>query len=560
MAIEWDRIGQPGFDRIVEALVHRMYDASASVEAVNGRGGDAGIDIKVTSGSRVRIFQLKYYPDGFPAGSYKGRRSSIKESFSRAMAHSPWEWVLVVPCTLTTPEREFAASLAAGQGVRVRVWDRAKLDGLMATHADLEASFTRNQLYDAAKVFGQEQAMLMGGLPDVRARVAGLGRQVDGLDDHWTVDFARQGETVVQTLRGKHSRAHEISPVEFTVTGNGPWAPELTAAVRRSLGFGVPEEVVLPREAVQSLTVRGPEWLSGEHRDIEVRWRPVVAVPPGERGVDVVFLDGEQVTASYPGTLGHLGSGSIGRSVHVELPGGKLELLVPRGTGMPASMRFTFSLERLEPAAALRLLRMRQRIVTGGAFEVRTSVGTVGGGELPAESGAAHQEVAELRRYVEDLEVVQRHCEQYFPLPAELSPTDRIALRVARLLVDGQCVISPFLPRMSFTLTGENSPGLRALLSGEQQSVRCSTEEFAVTLAGRRLRLGPVLVFHPRVATEQKDGQRALAALDAGRGDGCKVTVRPVDGGRFRMLLQNAATSAEQAPVPLGLPGFPEPR
>ncbi|MFI7236963.1 hypothetical protein [Streptomyces cyaneofuscatus] len=53
MAIEWDRIGQPGFDRIVEALVHRMYDAAASVEAVNGRGGDAGIDIKVTSGSRV---------------------------------------------------------------------------------------------------------------------------------------------------------------------------------------------------------------------------------------------------------------------------------------------------------------------------------------------------------------------------------------------------------------------------------------------------------------------------------------------------------------------------
>lgn len=87
----------------------------------------------------------------------------------------------------------------------------------------------------------------------------------------------------------------------------------------------------------------------------------------------------------------------------------------------------------------------------------------------------------------------------------------------------------------------------------------CSTEEFAVTLAGRRLRLGPVLVLHPRVATEQEDGQRALAALNAGRGDGCKVTVRPADGERFRMLLQNAAT-AEQVPVPLGLPGFPEPR
>ncbi|MGJ3557997.1 hypothetical protein ACR6C2_00075 [Streptomyces sp. INA 01156] len=39
VAVEWDRVGQPGFDRIVEALVHRMYDASARVEVVNGRGG-----------------------------------------------------------------------------------------------------------------------------------------------------------------------------------------------------------------------------------------------------------------------------------------------------------------------------------------------------------------------------------------------------------------------------------------------------------------------------------------------------------------------------------------
>ncbi|MCX4461147.1 hypothetical protein OG585_47270 (plasmid) [Streptomyces sp. NBC_01340] len=42
MAVEWERIGQ---FRIVEALVHRMYDATATVEAVNGRGGDDGIDI-----------------------------------------------------------------------------------------------------------------------------------------------------------------------------------------------------------------------------------------------------------------------------------------------------------------------------------------------------------------------------------------------------------------------------------------------------------------------------------------------------------------------------------
>ncbi|MGJ3557998.1 hypothetical protein ACR6C2_00080 [Streptomyces sp. INA 01156] len=112
----------------------------------------------------MRIFQLKYYLDGFPTTAHKGRRKSVKQSFTRVVQHQPWEWILVVPCTLSTAEREFVTSLAAGQAVRVEVWDRAKLDGVLAAHADLEASFTRDQLYEAAKVYGQERALLMDGV------------------------------------------------------------------------------------------------------------------------------------------------------------------------------------------------------------------------------------------------------------------------------------------------------------------------------------------------------------------------------------------------------------
>ncbi|MFF4748223.1 hypothetical protein [Streptomyces sp. NPDC001268] len=127
-------------------------------------------------------------------------------------------------------------SLAAGQSVRIQVWDRAQLDGLMATHADLD------QLYETAKVYRQERALLMGGTRDVRARVAALGRQVDGLDDHWTVDFARQGETVVHTLRGKHPRAHQVSPVEISLTGNGPWRPSSPRPCGAAWASGCPRK------------------------------------------------------------------------------------------------------------------------------------------------------------------------------------------------------------------------------------------------------------------------------------------------------------------------------
>lgn len=83
------------------------------VLVVNARGGDDGIDVQVTTDAGLRIFQLKYHPDGFP-GSLKGRRASIKKSFNRALAHNPAEWTLVAPCTLTTSERAFVDEEGAG--------------------------------------------------------------------------------------------------------------------------------------------------------------------------------------------------------------------------------------------------------------------------------------------------------------------------------------------------------------------------------------------------------------------------------------------------------------
>ncbi|WP_286249289.1 hypothetical protein [Streptomyces graminofaciens] len=78
------------------------------------------------------------------------------------MAHKPVEWTLVVPCTLTTSERAFVNKLADGKAVKVSMLDRSDLDCHFAAHSDLEASFTRDLLREAAKDFNQEKAMLLG--------------------------------------------------------------------------------------------------------------------------------------------------------------------------------------------------------------------------------------------------------------------------------------------------------------------------------------------------------------------------------------------------------------
>lgn len=203
MAIDWNRIGQREFDRRVEALLYRMFNGpTGAVITVNGRGGDDGIDVQVSTDAGVRIFQLKYYPDGFP-GSVKGRRASIKKSFNRAMQHHPVEWTLVVPGTLTPSERSFLDRLAQGHTATVSVLDRPGLDNGFADHPGLEATFTRDQLREAARDFNQEKALLLD-QHDLVERVRALGDRADTVDEDWTWDFERRGDLVVRTLRQQH--------------------------------------------------------------------------------------------------------------------------------------------------------------------------------------------------------------------------------------------------------------------------------------------------------------------------------------------------------------------
>lgn len=150
----------------------------------------------------------------------------------------------------------------------------------------------------------------------------------------------------------------------------------------------------------------------------------------------------------------------------------------------------------MEPTAAHRLLKVHQRIAADGRFEVRTGGRAVGGGDLPPKPDAVLHRTEQLRLYTEDLDVVQRHCEQYLPVPDEVDPSSRNAPRAERLLVDGHCALFPLLPRISCTLNGQDSPSLRALLTGGPRPVRCVCQEFALAVDERRLGLGPVVLFH----------------------------------------------------------------
>ncbi|MGV9790820.1 hypothetical protein [Streptomyces sp. NPDC003435] len=100
---------------------------------------------------------------------------------------------------------------------------------------------------------------------------------------------------------------------------------------------------------------------------------------------------------------------------------------------------------------------------------------------------------------------------------------------------------------------------VRVLLDGEPSLMAGGNEDLTVTLAGRQLPLGPAWLFHPQVSADVSEARRALTALDAGRGDGEHMCLRPADGEYFRLVLQRSTGGMDRLPVPLGLPGLIEP-
>lgn len=125
--INWAHISEQDFNQLVEVLLIKMHATFPyRVDVIRGAGGDTGIDVVVwLEGRAVRIYQLKYFPEGFTGEFRKGRRPQVKDSFDTAWKnHTPSEWILVMPPDPHINERNYVAGLAEGKEVDVEIWGR----------------------------------------------------------------------------------------------------------------------------------------------------------------------------------------------------------------------------------------------------------------------------------------------------------------------------------------------------------------------------------------------------------------------------------------------------
>lgn len=563
LQLDWDRMGQPQFDRVVEALVHRLYDDFAEVRAVNGRGGDGGRDILVQVGHESHIYQLKYMPEGF-SGGHKGRRQQIARSFKRAMAHKPTAWKFVVPCTLTIEEREFVDALGDKYDVRIGVLDRAQLDARFAIHSDLVDYFTRDQARAAAKDYGREKALLTAGLPDLTERLGALGRVVAGSDPDWTVDFALQEGVALYGLRAKHPRAHLTSPITLTLDNVfGPQHRTTELAWQATQGFGASNAVVLTPDIVKRLTITGPDWIAGTSDHVEVSWTPLASEPRKGALVSLRLLDADdKLLSSHEGEVTWLNTGTVGYALEGKFYGVvELQLLFPKEIEGTGKVNVSFDVAGTTPMQMRQCLALnrdlhhcdRADILIDGEPLAKVHVN-----HHVADGEQASEDFADLELLAEDLEVIQRHCNTYFPVPPTVRGGERLAIRVTRLILEGHCVLAPEMQRLRATLNGSYGPGLRKMLTDGTCMIRSDHDNFRLKIGHRELHIGKVTYYHPQVTV--LNAAEHLTALESGKGAGRQIEVAPVDECSFRVFMPEkwSDPSAPLAPRPWGLTGLEE--
>lgn len=553
--IQWTRLEQPWFDRIVEALLLRKFRGIADVEAVDGRGGDGGIDVSVTyPDGHLAIYQLKYYPEGM-SGGHKPRRTEVKNSFKQAVKkHEPNEWVLVAPRNYTNPEISFLRGLsnATPDGKRsptIKWVGRGDLDQMLIDFPEVDRWVSLDHVRRTREIFEWEKtAFCDSPASDLARRVKNLGEVVDSTDPDWTWDFARNFGLSTQTLRPQHDNAADRSPISINFSTAFDTDSPDERALQRSIEFGSPARIEIPKDALTMFEVSGPAIVRGlpDPDLLVITSLPVDNIPAVGMLMEIRFLDGGELAATEEGTVTKVYRGTRGISSVMSFCRDRLTVTaqIPYETSPgPTTLEVEFKLQGLSPRAVSDLLDTAFLLRTSKEVELHIDGRPLARyARSTAECNEGERDSTELfmiHRFAEDLAFVLAHTRQNMTFPSSFTVNDRVHARVARLLIEGYIVASPLARGIHASLADGTSltPELRATLT-RRLDARWPAGPYSAPIVGRTFNLGQSLTLHPETWIE--NGAAALEALEHGESSTDRLVVRPGDDPYFFVYLPEA--------------------
>ncbi|MEV0949037.1 hypothetical protein [Promicromonospora sp. NPDC050249] len=552
---QWATCGRESFDRVVELLLQRRHQAEpGEVQAVDGRGGDEGIDVDVTShdGTIDTIYQLKYFPEGFSGGFRETRRRQITKSFNAAMKHKPRRWVLVFPGRPTPKERSYVHKLAGGRRVEIAILGRDKLDLLMAENPDIHRHVTTGPLTEALRLSGNEHLALATPIDLDRAAVS-LGERIDARSAFWGVNVTIGADgSIQQEFVPKRPDAFSNEPLSLKPEFRSGPAGDLAKTQLDELhAYGGPG-ITINADALASIELVGPDWFARNLKEVSVVFGPIAISKEVPIEVRLIAPSG----ATLQSLEGHsrMSRGRVGGRLEVMLDCGiEFDFKMPRnGERVTASVATNHEGRRIHEVAASISFMDRLESDTDVMLEIWAGdkrLFTFGRPDSPLVELSPD---AYTRQLVDDLHVLSRHFSVPLRLPEELTWAQREEIRKCRLVVDGKVVEERNFRELTVTLNGTTSESLEGTIQREAMMVVVETDVHFI-VQGQRL---PVRaqVFHPRAHVIEP--QAVAAALRDQTAAGMRVRIGGVDDTAFRIVLANDARRDPNEPLavePLGI-------
>ena len=552
----WATCGRDAFERAVELLLQRKHQAGpGTAQAVDGRGGDEGIDVDVTEpdGTISTIYQLKYFPEGFSGGFGKTRREQIKDSFLKAMKHRPASWVLVVPRNPTTKERAWVRKLKGKDLVRVEILARDRLDLMLSQAPDIFRALTSGPLTEALRMAGNEH-LALNTAADLETVARGLSERVNSRSAFWAADMILGADgSVTQRLVPKRPDAQEKEPLAVIPHfSSSPAGEEARAKMEELQRFGGAGLQISP-DALVSVKLDGPQWFTqdvtdvagigfgpvGLSRYVDVELRAVAA-----SGATLQSLDGRS----------RLSRGNDGKKLWVELACGLDFEFVMQDDVEKGSAKVTSKLEGLPVTDLTYAVKFMERFAPGA--ELNLELWAEGRRlflfNLPDAAFNGLSPDGYTRQLIDDLAVLSSHFLIPLRLPHELTWAEREEIRKARLVVDGKVVAERDFQSLEVVLSGKAGAPIEGWLQSEATMVVVETEVHYL-VQGHRLPIR-AKIFHPR--TQYSEPHAVLAALRSGTAEGLPARIRGVDGTPFRVFRDDDPDRNPDQPLstePLGI-------
>jgi len=366
-------------------------------------------------------------------------------------------------------------------------------------------------------------------------------------DEDYAADFQRSGDEVSLRVRPQRPGARPTTiSVELRLLTDAD--ADLREHLDRTVGYGTSDPVRIPQRAVELIRIEGPKRIEGDHPPADLELHPASNTPGVGKPLEIRILDAAgNVAASFESTITHAAPGPLGGSIETTLCDQRMavkfrlphevSLIDPAVT--PPGADLNYDIGGARPAAVADVLLTARYLRTAHkiALYIDGEHAATVGGLPPVTIGEYGLDEIIFEQYAEDLAAIQRHTTTSFPMPTTVSPQERVAARVGRLLIDGDIVASPTAPLLTARLSGADTPELREQLRRPRFVVWRLPQPHVVNIGGRELVIGDVYAIHPHATVVNADA--AIAALDTGTATGFQVDYRAGEDPYFYLALAN---------------------